>query len=111
MKGNIHLKEKKKAEVIPPRVEEPKLVPTAEAKGFPNPAPKGAWVPKAQRESICFTSLNVFAISLISETKVTALCLHASVKLQSCSLYPCLSRLKYVVKTWKEFNKYQVQRT
>lgn len=52
----------KKAEVIPPRVEEPKLVPTAEAKGFPNPAPKGAWVPKTQRESICFTPLNVFCV-------------------------------------------------
>lgn len=52
----------KKAEAIPPRVEEPKLVPTAEANGFPNPAPKGAWVPKAQRESICFTPLNVFCV-------------------------------------------------
>lgn len=50
---------KKKAEVIPPRVEEPKLVPTAEAKGFPNPAPKGAWVPKVWRESIVFTPLIV----------------------------------------------------
>lgn len=55
----------KKAEVIPPRVEEPKLVPTAEAKGFPNPAPKGAWVPKTQREreSIGFTPLNVCEIT------------------------------------------------
>lgn len=53
---------KKKAEVIPPRVEEPKLVPTAEAKGFPKPAPKGAWVPKAQRESLCFTPLNRFCV-------------------------------------------------
>lgn len=40
----------------PPRVEEPKLVPNAEAKGFPNPAPRGAWVPKAQRESTGFYS-------------------------------------------------------
>lgn len=32
----------KNAELIPPRVEEPKLEPRAEAKGFPNPAPKGA---------------------------------------------------------------------
>lgn len=34
-----------KAEVIPPRAEEPRQVPTAEAKGLPNPAPRGAWVP------------------------------------------------------------------
>lgn len=35
----------RKAEAIPPRAEEPRQVPTAEAKGFPNPAPRGAWVP------------------------------------------------------------------
>lgn len=34
-----------KAEAIPPRAEEPRQVPTAEAKGLPNPAPRGAWVP------------------------------------------------------------------
>lgn len=61
-KREYSFKKKKKAEVIPPRVEEPKLVPTAEAKGFPNPAPKGAWVPKAQRESKCFTPLDVFCM-------------------------------------------------
>ena len=55
IKGNTELEKKKKSEVIPPRVEEPKLVPTAEAKGFPNPAPTGAWVPMARRESIFFT--------------------------------------------------------
>lgn len=46
----------KKLEVIPPRVEEPKLVPRAEAKGFPNPAPKGAWVPKTEREHMLYSS-------------------------------------------------------
>lgn len=50
----------KKSEVIPPRVEEPKLVPTAEAKGFPNPAPNGAWLPTTQKEeSTGFTPLSV----------------------------------------------------
>lgn len=60
MKRNTHLQ---KTEVVPPRVEEPKLVPTAEAKGFPNPAPKGVWVPKAQREHAlyCFTTLHEIA--------------------------------------------------
>lgn len=43
----------------PPSVEEPKLVPTAEAKGFPNPAPKGAWVPGVG----CCCWVNVAAIA------------------------------------------------
>lgn len=55
-------KKQKTAEVIPPRVEEPKLVPTAEAKGFPNPAPKGAWVPETEREYINFTPLNGLSV-------------------------------------------------
>ena len=42
--------EKTRTEVVPPRLEEPKLVPTPEAKGFPNPAPKGAWVPESEGE-------------------------------------------------------------
>lgn len=46
----------KNVEVIPPRVEEPKLEPRAEAKGFPNPAPKGAWVPKTEREHKLYSS-------------------------------------------------------
>lgn len=49
----MYLKKKEyplqEAEEVPPRVEAPKLLP---AKGFPNPAPKGAWVPKAQRKHV-----------------------------------------------------------
>lgn len=55
-KREYSFKQNKKAEVIPPRVEEPKLLPTAEAKGFPNPAPRGAWVPKAERQRMLYSS-------------------------------------------------------
>lgn len=46
-----------KAEVIPPRTEEPRQVPTAEAKGLPNPAPSGPWEPTTHTQ-IWFTLLN-----------------------------------------------------
>lgn len=54
--GTFTEREKHNKQLVPPRLEEPKLVPIAEAKGFPNPAPRGAWVPEAEREQLFYSS-------------------------------------------------------
>lgn len=77
----------KKAEVIPPRDVEPKLVPTAEAKGFPNPAPKGAWVPRGT-ESRGFTPLILISVTM---TRVHRLiCQNAKVCKHKENASPCV---------------------